>query len=229
MSFYFIIQSGPLEGTRYKASSELSLGRGPSANISVQDPNMSSLHAQVQQKEGQLYLIDKGSKNKIRVNNKKTESVLLTDGLQFQLGNTKIQVEEVETNAQVPPEEKSWNQLLYDQLFIQKTFVNAPPAENMSALTPMVELTFITGLQRKTKWLLGYGPRHIGPSSYDLPIIGNSIPDICFSIVPENNVLVFKTKHADKVLFNKKSVNTATIKAGDTVCIDNITIQVQLL
>lgn len=246
MHFYFIIQSGPLEGTRYKVSSGLTLGRSSSANISIKDLNMSSVHAQVQKKDNQLYLVDKGSKNKIRINNTKKESLLLKNGLLFQLGSTKIKVGEGETVAQentkmggtsagsadsitsAASEKKDWNQLLYDKLS-QKKFINPPPVENITAFTSIVELTFITGLQRKTKWLLGYGPRNIGPSSYDLPIIGSNVPDICFSIVAKNNAPVFQTQHTDKVLLNKKSISSVAVKSGDMVYINDIEIKINLL
>lgn len=226
MGFYFIIQSGTLKGTRHKVRSNMILGRGFSADLSIKDPKMSSTHAQVQKKEGKFYLIDKGSKNKINSNNQKKEVLLLEDGLFFKLGNTKFQIKKTETKS--PLVEESWDQLLYHQLS-QKTFANALPSKNIKAFTPMVKLTFITGLQRKTKWTLGYGPRHIGANSYDLPVIGENIPEICFSIMPEKNGPTFQTEHINKVLFNKKSISKATIKNQDIIHIDNIQIQIHLL
>ncbi|MBE8221569.1 MAG: FHA domain-containing protein [Bdellovibrionales bacterium] len=228
MSFYFIIQSGPLTGARYKVRPNLSIGRGSSANISVQDANMSSLHAQVQQKGEEFYLIDSGSKNKIRIDDRKTESLLLKDGVVFRVGNTKIQIEKVSDSAQMPQEEKGWKKLLYDNLS-KKSFKNFEENKTITPFSKIPELTFITGLQRKTKWTLGYGPRQIGPGSYDLPIIGDDIPDICFSILQKDCDIIFETKHSDKVLLNKKRTDTAKIKGDDIVYINNIEIQIKLL
>ncbi|MBE8163050.1 MAG: FHA domain-containing protein [Bdellovibrionaceae bacterium] len=228
MSFYFVIQSGPLKGAHYKVSPNITLGRDSSNDILIKDPHVSSLHAQVLQKKEGLYLINKSVKNKIRTNGQKTESLLLKEGLLFQLGKTEIQVERATNDTPAPVEQKTWGQLLYDNLS-EKNFTNAAVAKSITALTPMVRLTFITGLQRKTQWLLGYGPRHIGPSSYDLPIVGDNIPDLCFSIVQKNKVPFFQTNHPDKVLFNKQSVSTAALQDRDIIYIDKIKIEIHLL
>lgn len=228
MSYFFLIQSGPLKGTRHLAQANMTLGRGFDADLSIADPKMSSIHVQIQEKQGQLYLIDKGSKNKIRLQGIKQESVLLKNNLIFQIGGTQIQVERLSQDTHPSLGDKKWHQLLYEELGKQK-FENSPPQKKLKALSPAISLTFITGLQRKTKWTLGYGPRNIGSNSYDLPIIGENIPPVCFSISPSADGTFFQTTHPKKVLLNKHSKEKIKVKNLDIIYIDNIQIQIHLL
>lgn len=227
MSLYFVIQSGPLQGESYEISPNMTVGRGDKADISIADPNISFLHAQIQKKDNQFYLIDKGSKNKIKVDKTKQDSVALQHLLMFQLGNTKIQIND--SDYKEPQlQKKNWKQKLYTDLE-QEVFVNDNVSENIKALNPSISLSFISGIQTKTKYILGYGPRNIGSSSMDLPIIGENIPENCFSIFLEDQKTVFKTNHTKRVLLNQKPINKSIVKDKDIIYIDNIKIKINLL
>lgn len=92
----------------------------------------------------------------------------------------------------------------------------------------VVELTFFRGQQTGTKWLLGYGPREIGVTSVDLPIIDSTAPEICFTLLPSEGGPVFKTLHKDKVLLNGSKIGEQELKPGDIIKIGNTEIEVQL-
>lgn len=222
MSYCFLIKSGPLKGTRYPISANMTLGRSTKADLPIQDSKVSSIHAQIQKKGKDFYLIDKGSKNKIRLDGAKHDSILLTDNTLFQLGNTQIQVEKTK------PEAEHWHQVLY-KILSEKKFENSSPSNNIKPLSPSITLTFLTGLQRKTKWTLGYGPRNIGSTSYDLPVIGDNIPEVCFSILPTNQGNLFQTQHPDIVLLNNQSIKKSTVKHKDIIYIGNTKIQIHLV
>lgn len=227
MSLYLVIQSGPFKGKSYKISPDMTIGRGTTADISIADPNISFIHAQIKQKDGQLYLIDRGSKNKIRVGKKKQDSVALQHLLSFSLGSTEIKINDSKY-SELDLKEKNWRQKLSEHLG-KGAFINFDVSTDIKALNPPISLSFISGLQTGTKYILGYGPRNIGSVSKDLPIIGDNIPEHCFNIFLEEQKTIFETNHPQKVLFNQKQISKTTVKDKDIIYIDTIKIKINLL
>jgi hypothetical protein len=89
-----------------------------------------------------------------------------------------------------------------------------------------VTLNFITGIQKDTKWFVGYGPRKIGAYSVDLPIFEKDAPDICFEIRPQKAEIEFVTSYPKLVKINNKSTGSTLFTAGDVISINNTRIQV---
>ena len=93
----------------------------------------------------------------------------------------------------------------------------------------MVNLHFISGLQLKTDWVLGYGPRIIGPDSVDLKIFEKDAPGICFEIIPTTKGALYQTEHKKNVLLNKQNVKQKILKDKDRITIYNTEILVSLI
>jgi nitrite reductase (NADH) large subunit len=100
--------SGALEGAgrRYELlGSQISLGRDPEADVSIEDPAVSSTHAQITLHEGALYLRDLGSRNGTWVNAQQvTTPHLLREGDVVHVGETDLTFRSVGGRvAEAPP------------------------------------------------------------------------------------------------------------------------------
>lgn len=63
------------------------IGRGMSNDLSLEDPTISSLHANIVQKENTHAIFDMGSRNGLSVNGKKCKECVLNHGDEIQLGS----------------------------------------------------------------------------------------------------------------------------------------------
>lgn len=99
--------SGALEGggRRYELlGSQISLGRDPQAEVSIEDPAVSYTHAQITLHAGELYLRDLGSRNGTWVNaNLVTTPHLLREGDVVHVGETDLTFRSVGGRAAEPP------------------------------------------------------------------------------------------------------------------------------
>jgi two-component system NtrC family sensor kinase len=90
VSSLFVIH-GRDQGSRYEFDSRrlpVTLGRDPACTVQLHDTEVSRLHAEVRQVEGQLLLVDLKSSNGTFVNNRRTDRHELSSGDQVQLGRT---------------------------------------------------------------------------------------------------------------------------------------------
>jgi hypothetical protein len=227
--------TGALEGTVFPVVEGLTFGR-QSANINLNDPKVSSLHAKVTgNAEGDWILSDNDSKNGIRdESGEKVTTVYLRPGIRFYIGDSLFEVLHVEEEA--PPPEKNdapqGRRYWYDVLaeFMEdhaKKFRDK--IKPVVALDPALVLDFVRGVQVSTKWILGYGPRKIGPASMDLPIWEPGAPSICFEIFPSPDGLMFKTNHSHLVQLNGQEVDSEVLRMGDTIKIMDTLIEVDFI
>jgi len=98
--------AGVLEGAgrRFELlGSVVSIGRDPSADISLRDPAVSGTHAQIAEHDGRLYLRDLGSRNGTYANRRLvSEPHLLADGDVIHVGDTDLTFRVVEAAAAPP-------------------------------------------------------------------------------------------------------------------------------
>lgn len=269
MSFYFLVIDGELKGQRFDLRSGLTLGRSQ-ADIVLNDSKVSASHARIIEEGGQLYILDNGSTNGVKVAGQRVARQLLAPGVVVQVGRTFLEVKSNEEpkiqpapppppppsiptepsaakDQQQPPlppitrgaipsppapeleiDEPSWDEALeeYSESLTQEV-KNLPLP--VAALTPAVELKFFRGLQVETTWTLGYGPRKIGASSYELPIFEPGAPDTCFEILPDEKGPRFQTDHPRQVFLNGQPVSSEILKDGDVVSFNETFIEVKLL
>lgn len=85
--------SNKTQGSKYFALQDgLTIGRH-NCDLTIEDSKVSSKHAKVMQRdEKQLWLVDQGSTNGIKVGQKKLQEIELTVGVRFALGRTEFEV-----------------------------------------------------------------------------------------------------------------------------------------
>jgi hypothetical protein len=127
-----------------------------------------------------------------------------------------------------PPPEKTrryWHEILAEFVAAnQESF--SERKRPVTPLNPAVVLEFVRGLQVSSKWILGYGPRKVGPSVLDLPIWEPGAPAVCFEILPSSDGIVFKTAHPKLVTVNGEALDTHVLHVGDKIQINETIIEV---
>lgn len=89
-----LITGGPLTGTLIPlSSSNISIGRSPSATLVLEDPYVSTWHAEVVNQDGQWYLADNGSTNGSFVDDERvTEPRPLDPNVTARIGQTTFEL-----------------------------------------------------------------------------------------------------------------------------------------
>src|SRR6185503_3224045 len=116
--------------------------------------------------------------------------------------------EEAAPAALEPPKKKQkyWYEILAQFLTKNKDAFQ-DQARPLAPLQPALILEFVRGVQMNSKWILGYGPRRLGPNCIDLPILEPDAPATCFEIHPSADGIMFKTEHSDLVRLNNEAVD----------------------
>lgn len=233
MGLFLEITKGPGEGQKFRILPGTRIGR-TTGEILIQDSRVSALHAQVEEDEnGQLFLVDRGSANGIRVAEKKISRVAMMPGVVFRIGLSFFKVVEygIDSLAAAAQEEAlvGWKKELISELS-RAVAQNATPRSQVLALDPAVELRFIEGIQADTSIVLGYGPRKAGSDVLDIELRDPESPDIAFEIIPgKDGAVQFHTAHPDRVRLNNESVSSDTLKPGDRIQIGSSLIEVRFI
>lgn len=238
MNLKFVVLNGKDEGTEFPLSEGATLGR-VNCNISLDDPKISHHHGKVERSEGDLWLIDLGSTNGLKLKGRKVPRVLLKPGVVVQVGRTRLKVEpaQVENALPQPPgtaiemdvvlPERGWDEFLED--FTRELLPSVQDESTaISAFERTVKLEVTRGIQRGTRWEMGYGPRIVGAHSSEFAIFEPGAPDSCFELIPEGRGVRFMTSHPRQVLLNGESVSTSVVKDGDKITIMGTLIEVRV-
>lgn len=226
MSLKFKIASGPLQGREFPLIPGVIIGRS-AADISLNDPKVSGRHAKIEaQSDGGLVLIDLGSNNGLRVQDKKYSKITLKPGLIVQIGSTLCEVfsdgnsKPPPVTSEIPPKPIEWPE--YFTEFIQRAMhkIKSRP-EKVAPFYPAVVLTITNGLQSGTRWVLGYGPRSVGAESLDLILIDSKLPAQAFVVRAIGKQAVFETDLPGKVRLNEHSVSSEKLQDGDIISVLN--------
>ncbi len=214
------ILSGKRKGEEFKLRAGITIGR-KSADLLIRDGKMSSLHAAISEKEGQLILVDQGSRNKIVSEGTSHEELLLEDGVRFVLGDTEFEIFYVQTGD-------IWEEKLGDYLKQLERVVRNHPAK-VHPFFQKVELKVLGGPDRGKVYPLGYGPRSAGKDGLDLFFQEHFEKAELFVIEEKGNELRLKTKHPDLFTINDVPADTeVTLTNGDIVIFGKTHIQVAI-
>lgn len=209
--------TGPVKGKSFKIRNGLRIGRD-SGDICLKDSLVSNLHAEIQvYSTGKVMIVDKGSKNKIYINNKQVIKSVLEEGSKFTIGSTEFELKLIRT-----PEE-AWSQFL--ELSIKKVKDNPL---SLKQFFKFVEVSFTCGIQKGQTYHLSYGPRFFGRHSVDCPVFDKKSPSKCFTLIPKDKDIIFTTKYPNIVQLNKQSIDKAVIKNGDQVLIGDSLLEIRL-
>ncbi|MCZ0932369.1 MAG: FHA domain-containing protein, partial [Oligoflexia bacterium] len=163
----FILQAltGPVRGKAFKVRNGLRIGRS-SGDIILKDPSVSDLHAEIQiYSSGKIMIVDKDSKNKIFIGEKRVIKSILEEGSKFTIGSTEFELKFIKT-----PEE-AWSQFLS---LSAKSIKDQPLA--LKNFFKSVEVKFLYGIQKGQSYYLSYGPRFFGRHSVDCPVFDRKSP-----------------------------------------------------
>lgn len=212
------ILSGKRKGEEFKLKAGITIGR-KSADLLIRDSKMSSLHAAVVEKEGQLYLVDQGSRNKISTSTGAVDELHLEDGASFTLGDTEFEIFYVQTGD-------VWEEKLSDYLKqIEKGAKNR--AQEIHSFGSLVNLEVISGPDRGKKFVLGYGPRKAGKESLDLPLQEHFEKSELFCVLEKKKRLLLNSKYPDLLSINQKSIAAEEeIHDGDLISFGKTQIRV---
>ncbi len=203
------------------------LGRSKNADIVLPCEETSGLHAQISKNAAkQWVLYDKNSKNGIYYLGDRVSEVVLEEDIPVNIGSLEIYFsrEAVQQNEATEP----WNATLSQwSKKASKNFKNTPT--EIKPLVPALELYFLKGLQAESRFLIGYGPRHMGSASYDLPLFEENAPGTACSFLPDPKGVRVFTKHPGKIILNNKSLTSEILNDGDIIKIGNSEIKVTLL
>ena len=91
-------------------------------------------------------------------------------------------------------------------------------------------MNFLKGKFLNEQWVLGYGPRVVGKSSFDLNIFDEELPDVCFRLfMKDEHLLMVESDHSEVVLLNDKPLTLEPLKTGDQISIKDHLIEVEFL
>ncbi|MBX3020506.1 MAG: FHA domain-containing protein [Bdellovibrionales bacterium] len=233
--------SGPLQGQSFAVRGEMIIGR-QDATINLNDPKVSSVHARITNADGPWRVLDNNSKNGVRnAQGDRIDSLELVAGAIFHIGESGFEVAEAPETpkaagadpgfVEAKKEKKKaryWHEILWQFLETNAAkFKNKESA--LAPLEPGLILEFVRGVQTNSKWILGYGPRRIGPVALDLPIWEPGAPEVCFEIHPTPQGLLFKTQHPQIVKLNGQEIDNELLRMGDTIKINETLIEVDFV
>ena len=209
--------TGPVKGQVFPIKHGLRIGRSL-GDIILNDQLVSDLHAEIQiYSNGKIMIIDKDSKNKIIINDRRTVKSILEKGATFRIGQTDFKLEFI-----MPPEE-IWSELIkrcakniQDHPLFLQPFLQA------------IEIVFLSGLQKGNRHYLSYGPRFFGSRSVDFPVFEKKAPEKAFALVPGKANTLFVTNHPSVVHLNGKKIKKAHIKSGNKISIGSTILKIIL-
>lgn len=173
-------------GVEIQATEGLLIGRAR-GNWIIEDERISTEHAEIQSNnQGHLFLVDKDSRNGIKVQGKRITKLMLYPGLILQLGDTLIEVTLKELDAVALTTIDDEREQLQSQIDKVRALIkNSEP--NMtyrkpSFFTTPLKLVVIQGLQLNQKWIIEYGPFLFGAGSVGGLLVGKNMPSELFEL-----------------------------------------------
>jgi pSer/pThr/pTyr-binding forkhead associated (FHA) protein len=211
-------------GKVYEIQPGIVIGRAK-GNIIIEDDRMSSVHAEIQvNNQGDCFLVDKDSRNGIKVEGKRITKLLLTEGQVFQIGNTVI---EAIFNAN-PVKSTSNQELKEKNLFLEAERLISETSKSSEDFKPPVffndplKLIVIQGLQLNQKWVLDYGPFKFGSGCVGGLLIGKNMPETVFELTQSASGFIIKPLTKSPIIFlnTVPLLNDSLIEKGDILSLE---------
>lgn len=221
MALSIWIIKGKDEGYRFQVKPGLSIGR-KRADIVINDAKISSVHAEFRKINDKIYLVDLGSSNKIQHQNKTIDSLHLTDGLKFYLGDTYFEVVE-----EFEDEPNHWAGKL--KQLIKKLGQESPTKRNLIYPFPRtINLKFIRGVMLDKEFQLEYGPRIIGVNNIDIKLDDWLSESENIEFFKLGNDIYVKLLEDKDIIVNGKAYDEKKIDSGDIIQIGENQLKVSI-
>ena len=226
-------------GSRYLARAGYRLGRN-SGEIIIPDKKISSIHAQIEDQNGQLVLVDRGSSNGLFVGDQRVSSIVLMPGVRFRVGKTSLLVIEgleapAEASSKNPrlstegaPGPVDWKDTLSQEI-PNLLMQNYLPAVQPKAFPFSVRLDFAKGPEAGRGLLLLYGPRRFGTEILDIELQDDFAPHFAFEISSEEREIKITSQDSSALLLNGQPFHYTSLKSGDIIEVGKTQILVTLV
>jgi len=100
-----VLLDGPEAGRKFPLAEGHRLGRLRSCEIQLVHGSISRVHALVEQRAGELWIVDQGSSNGLRVAGQKVNEVMCEDGLEFAVGGLEMRFDGGQAPSQMLDED----------------------------------------------------------------------------------------------------------------------------
>lgn len=204
-------------GKTIELKSGLIIGRAK-GNLIIEDERISSVHAEIQiNNQGEYFLVDKDSRNGIKVQGKRITKLLLSMGTIFQIGNTLVETINMQSSSSSKGlRTENFDDLnsqaveIIENLDIFKFNTNKP----MFFETP-IKMSVIQGIQLNQSWQIEYGPYKFGSGCVGGLLIGEMMPLEVFEVLegPSGKIV--------RVLTTERIVKLNTIPLVTESLVDN--------
>ncbi len=169
----------------------------------IEDERISSVHAEVQtNNQGEMFLVDKDSRNGIKVQGKKITKLLLNPGIIFQIGNTLVEVIIKQSQSPKKQVESSVPEDILDKSFelLESIEVARFVAKKPIFFKNPIKLSVIQGLQLNQTWQLEYGPYKFGSGCVGGLLVGQNMPIEVFEVYETGSGKTINTLTSERIL-----------------------------
>ncbi len=211
MHLYLEFIDGPASGRKMSVTNKTSVGRRTSADILINDPKLSGIHAFFEPDESlDWWVRDNDSRNGVWVNGHKEIKAMIKDGDIIKMGSSKFQCQVLVTDSS----KFSKGFQLWTQSLVKKMKNSRDICREIS---PEIQLKVIQGLQYKQVWRIFYGPRYAGRNSFDICLYDRKAPKEAFQILAKDKHPCFATKNREIVKVNNKNLKYKQLEPGDII------------
>ncbi|MFK8137361.1 MAG: FHA domain-containing protein [Bdellovibrionales bacterium] len=191
------------------------------ADIVIEDPKISTEHAILEIKGDDLFLVDLGTKSKIRHEGQQLDRLLLKDGTRFRLGTSPCSV----TGTLEAGILKS----VHLEQCLQKLLDKAANIKkDIYPFDQQILLNVQKGPLSGEGFFIGYGPRVIGNGLEDVCLKDWSVGELSFQLVQHEQAVYLLTNFPEDVKVNGEAHATIKLKNGDLISIGSTEMQVDL-
>lgn len=170
----------------------------------VEDNRISSTHAEIQSNnQGHLLLVDKGSRNGIKVQGRNISKLLLFPGLILQIGDTLVEVLHVDDHVTHQSNQDETQGVISQAMeIVSKIDISEHEKDYVKPqfFTSPVHLEVIQGLQLNQQWILDYGPFRFGAGSIGGLLVGQNMPESVFEIFLGSRGPMIRPLTAERIL-----------------------------
>lgn len=225
MGLHFIILDSTdpsVLGKTIPLKSGFVIGRSK-GNLIIEDERVSSIHAEIQvNNQGEFFLVDKDSRNGIKVQGKKITKLLLGPGVIFQVGNTLIETKYIEPKAK----ETKFNLSQRDLSDKSYELIKDIDVHQFNVAKPIffdkpIKLSVIQGLQLNQTWQIEYGPYKFGSACVGGILVGDNMPIEVFEVFQTGSGKMVRVLTSDRIvkLNTIPLINESLVDNGDILSI----------
>lgn len=226
MDLYIKITSGARAGDIFKLQPAITLGRSK-ADINLKDSKASGIHAKIVDENGMLFYLDMNSTNGSLVAGSEIKKIKLIPGLVITVGQTNLEIlTEFDIKKTSAVNLSEWREALFN--FLNDLKINQA-AVSVTPFKKCVTIKVKSGAQTGKSWILGYGPRTLGPASSDLCLLDNTLEGLCLKISQKEDDIVIDSIGENFFLVNGQKRNTEILKTPLDIQIGNSLFEIGFL